>query len=269
MRAKRREFSPSQRAEIYARDRAICVFSGKSLWHLDYGACPLSESNWIDHVKPSRRGGRAKLANGVCASYTYNLKKRANGADNFFWLDPESEGKPSEAYFYYFGAIQPHLASQLKRLSAIKPMDWFFNQAVSRLMWVCDATANRSGHERTPTKWAHSAAGMLKQFRDKGGTAASLKKRGLVLHPKQEDVQILLSMISEISAREYRRKVKRLKEIYLANHRAMQRFWAEDTATGLWREHRKASKNPDISPAVLDAMKSFAEFWQSDPRKLK
>ncbi len=36
----RDEFTDRQKAEIFVRDRALCCFSGKSLWALDYGAGP-------------------------------------------------------------------------------------------------------------------------------------------------------------------------------------------------------------------------------------
>ena len=148
-RKKRTEFNWDQKAQIFARDRATCVYSGKSLWLLDYGASPLYEWNWVDHLNPSRRGGGADITNGVCASYTYNMKKRANGADNKLWIesldpeDPDSRSIPSEHYFFYFGELDPHLARQLIRLSKIEPSDWYFNQAVSQLMLACSNAANR------------------------------------------------------------------------------------------------------------------------------
>ena len=40
MRAKRAEFTDRQKADIFVRDRALCCYTGKSLWLLDYGGGP-------------------------------------------------------------------------------------------------------------------------------------------------------------------------------------------------------------------------------------
>jgi 5-methylcytosine-specific restriction endonuclease McrA len=58
------------RAAVFARDKAICSFSGLSVWYLDHGTAPFSHADWVDHVKPKSRGGKDTLENLVCAYFS-------------------------------------------------------------------------------------------------------------------------------------------------------------------------------------------------------
>lgn len=60
MPSKRAEFPERVKAEIFARDRALCSYTGQNLWRLDHGASPGSEV-WIDHIHPASRGALALL----------------------------------------------------------------------------------------------------------------------------------------------------------------------------------------------------------------
>ena len=53
-------FSDSIRAAIYARDRGTCCVSGVNLWLLDAPLRTGWQSDWVDHIKPSSRGGSAE-----------------------------------------------------------------------------------------------------------------------------------------------------------------------------------------------------------------
>ena len=266
--APRKEFTDEEKARIYKRDRATCVFSGKSLWSLDYGACPLAEWDWVDHIKPAARGGKSKIGNGVCASYTYNVKKRANGADKFHLLDPDLEGVPSEGFFRYFGAISSEWKEQLFRLSQIESADWYFNRAVCHLIVACQKAYDKPGHQRKPRFYRNSALKKLSEFRKQNGSRESLEERGLVKHPKCEDVKLLLSMIEEQSLSNFDKKLSRLKAIYAENAKAMDSFWNEHTLSGMRKQAAKIVKNKAITPAVRHAVVSHLDFWANDPRDL-
>lgn len=242
------------------------MFSGKSLWVLDYGACPLAEWDWVVHIKPAARGGKSEIENGVCASYTFNVKKRANGADKFHLLDPELGGTPSENYFYYFGAISPEWKKQLFRLSRIESSDWYFNRAVSHLMLACYMACHKSDHQRKSWYYRNSALKKLKEFKSRGGNCKSLEERGLVKHPECEDVQLLLSMIEEQKLSEFDKKLSRLKAIYAENAKAMDAFWNEETISGMRKQAGRIAKNKSITPAVRDAVTTHLDFWENDPR---
>jgi hypothetical protein len=85
------------RAAVYERDKAICAFSGVSLWLLDYGALPGFPGDWPDHIRPASRGGKDTPENLVCASHFYNEKKRNNGRDNAYLF---TNGRPTDIFFW-------------------------------------------------------------------------------------------------------------------------------------------------------------------------
>lgn len=265
-RKQRKEFTSEQKAQIYRRDRATCVLSGKSLWSLDYGACPLVEWDWVDHIKPVSRGGKSEVENGICSSYTFNVKKRANGADKFHMLDLNKEGAPSQTFYYYFGSISSELKEQLIRLSKIEPADWYFNRAVSHLMTACDKSYTRPGHKRKPGYYRDSALKKLEEFRSQGGSRKSLENRNLVLHPECEDVELLLSMIEVQTLGSFGKKLSRLKSIYIENARAMDSFWEAETIRDMRALAARIARNKAITPAVLKAVKTQLDFRESDPR---
>lgn len=269
---KAKEFTDEQKAKIYSRDRATCVFSGRSLWNLDYGACPLSlEWDWADHIKPRSRGGSAEIQNGLCVSSTYNSKKRANGADSFRLLDDNLDNPadctPSSEHFYYFGTITKEWREQLIRLAAIKPRDWYFNRALCHLVYACDLSwSPQPGKQRTSKYYRNSALKKLSNFRKFGGSRETLVDAGLVLHKDCEDVDLLLSMIAEQPPAQLDAKLKRLKAIYAVNAKAMRNFWNASEITDMRLQMKQASRDPEITPAVKSAIQSHYDFWTSDPR---
>jgi hypothetical protein len=122
---KRIEFTENQKAQIYSRDRATCAFSGLSLWLLDTGIRPNWDMDWVDHIRPSAAGGDASLGNGICASSTFNAKKRDNTSDNVFFVQ---FGNITEDYLRVFGVPPSTLIEQLDRLKNLESSDWFFNR---------------------------------------------------------------------------------------------------------------------------------------------
>jgi hypothetical protein len=269
---KGKEFTNNQKAEIYSRDRATCVFSGRSLWNLDYGACPLSlEWDWADHIKPRSRGGSADVQNGLCVSSTFNSKKRANGADSFRLLDDNLDNSedctPSSDHFYYFGSITKEWREQLYRLASIKPRDWFFNRALCHLVLACELSwSPQRGNKRNSKYYRDSALKKLRDFRKLEGSCETLEANGLVLHKGCEDVDLLLSMIAEQPPAQFDAKLWRLKVIYAANAKAMRDFWNALDIKNMRLQMKLAVKNSVITPAVKSAIQTHFEFWSSDPR---
>src|SRR6185369_4434588 len=126
---KRTDFSDKQKAAIYQRDKAICAFSGKSLWILDYGVTPLWDMDWVDHIKPSKRGGESTVENGICASAFYNSKKSDNSRDNAYLF---KDGIPTANYYYCHGDIPSEIARILNRNKSLHYSDWYLNRAFAR-----------------------------------------------------------------------------------------------------------------------------------------
>lgn len=183
-------FTPLQKAEIFARDRGTCCFSGKSLWLLDYGASPFWEQDWCDHKKPESRGGSSAIENGVCASYSRNQAKANNGRDTNYLL---ANGMPTDYFARYVGAVPLHLTQQLLRLANLHFSDWFFNRCIAAIFVGFD---NRIAFEdegisykRSDAKWFESGWRFLNIYQKLtgDGSVPSMEKRGILLKPLRAD----------------------------------------------------------------------------------
>jgi hypothetical protein len=130
MASPRENFSERQKAEIFVRDRAICCFSGKSLWALDFGAAP-SSPDQVDHVEAAARGGGADLANGQCSSWVYNHLKGVSGGMALF-----RAGRPTVDFFTYHERLPEQVANHLRRFRTLHISDWYFNAAVHCVWWA-------------------------------------------------------------------------------------------------------------------------------------
>jgi hypothetical protein len=191
---KRKEFTDQQKAQIYARDRATCAFSGKSLWILDYGVSPTFEIDWVDHIKPASRGGGNSIDNGVCASYFYNSKKGANTNDNKYLF---LAGRPTEYFFYFYEVLPESVANHLCCFANLQESDWYFNRALSRFMCGLgrlDSLRDGVSYVRDENYYAKSAAKMLKKWRGLAADSETFVQRGLVGRKPSHDQKALLSL---------------------------------------------------------------------------
>lgn len=129
MRSRRDEFTDRDKAEIFVRDRALCSYSGKSLWLLDYGAAPGS-IDWVDHIVPASKGGRAVVENGLCASWVFNKLKRDVGGTMPLFI----AGLPTADFLTYYEIIPEAIGAHLQRFAALHFSDWFYNRAVFQVL---------------------------------------------------------------------------------------------------------------------------------------
>jgi hypothetical protein len=199
MATRRDEFTDRQKADIFVRDRALCGYSGKSLWLLDYGVGGGSP-NWVDHIRPASRNGRAELENGVCASWLYNkLKGASGGAMLLFYA-----GQPTEDYFTFYQQISPELAAHLRRFTALHYSDWYLNKAISGI--ILAAALHAEGYKRVNggamSRGLDSRAKVASRYlvewaqivaKEKPG---NLKARGLLPPELSPDQELLLSLTS-------------------------------------------------------------------------
>jgi len=141
----RTNFTDRQKAEIYVLDRAICAYSGRSLWILDHGIDAKYVADWADHIQPSSSGGESSVENGVCASWFYNYSK-GNGISAPFLF---YRGAPTPAFLFIHDQIPEPVASNLHRFRELHFSDWYFNRSVWRfclgLHWLSDF---RRGQQR-------------------------------------------------------------------------------------------------------------------------
>lgn len=157
---KRANFSEHQKATLYVRDHATCAFSGLSLWLPDIGIRSNWDMDWADHIQPCVRGGKADLSNGVCASSTFNAKKRGNGSDNLLFFHC---GKITRDYVECFGTPPTDVLDGLERRKNLELCDWYFNRAIANtfiaLTWRYSVEINtgKSIAKRDDAYWLKSA----------------------------------------------------------------------------------------------------------------
>jgi len=217
----RKEFSDADKAFIYKRDRATCAFTGQSLWILDHGASPLHEIDWVDHIRPSSRGGSANRDNGVCASSGANYKKGNNTRDADFWF---WHGQPTETCLYYAGGALPWLMVQLKRLAGLCESDWYLNRAFNSVLIAVDQINEPDGAQRTPRYWCKAALSKLEQWRKYSENDPPLEKRRILLKPLGGDQLLLLSLRTCVTLHAVMNVVRKLAPYALANDMADSRF---------------------------------------------
>jgi len=214
-------FSEAQRAEIYARDRALCGYSGRSLWLADYGAAPYS-IDWIDHHSPVARGGTPTLENGVCASWLYNWVKREHKRAVLLF----HSGYPTVDFYTYHQTLPESIGEHLQRFASLHPSDWYFNRALYHVV----AAAAQHGQRRkdgTPFKRdaAYDARATLKyltRWREHAYGVPSLKRRGLLPQRRSPDQRLLLSVAEMDSVQQVRRVIRELTPYVRAAWGAME-----------------------------------------------
>jgi hypothetical protein len=235
MRNNRTEFTDAQKAAIYRRDRATCCFSGANLWLFD---APLRygwQSDWVDHKKPSSRGGGSDPNdNGVCASHTFNMKKRNNGADTAYLFE---EGHPTWLYYSLFGSPPPQVVERLKKLGQLNQADWYFNRGVTWVFQALDSKWAENDHTRTSDYWFKAAFRKFETFRkirDKLPGYSSLEDRGFVSHP-DETQETLIRLSEHKSLEPFKLMALRLLPQYKRN-------------SNVWWNYFSINEEKDCSP---------------------
>lgn len=177
---KRKEFTEAQKASIFERDHATCAFSGISLWLLDNGIKNNWQMDWVDHIKPSAKGGGSELENGICASDFFNSKKRSNTSDNSYLF---YAGKVTKDYVKTFGKPDAKILEQLHRLQYIEPEDWYFNRCIANTFiafdWRCTKDFDNKVYKRNDVYWFKAGWKRLQKYNRKR-PSATIKERNLL-----------------------------------------------------------------------------------------
>jgi len=226
MRAKRAEFTDEQKAEIYVRDRALCSYSGLSLWLLDYGASDIFNIDWVDHMRPAARGGRAELDNGLCASGLYNMAKRTGERILLY-----TEGIPTPDFLRFHGIVPIEVARHLRRFSRLHVSDWYFNRAVFNTLLgaVAQFERRRSDGRRMARGTEYRAKAALKflskwkQLIEKE-KLPDMKSRGLLPATPSRDQKLLLGLFHATTVPEISRISKALAPYLKASSKAIDRL---------------------------------------------
>ncbi|MEQ1852805.1 MAG: hypothetical protein ABMA01_14600, partial [Chthoniobacteraceae bacterium] len=235
-------FSPIQKANFFVRDRATCCFSGANLWLLDAPLRPGYQRDWADHVKPSARRGASDESNGVCASHTFNAKKRHNSADTAYLF---RDGRPTQLYLEIFGTVSAYQSERLARLSRLTIADWYFNRAIGQIFLSFDYRFDRDVYEQYPDRdthhWLGAALKCLKNFRRLAEEEKSRESRGVVRKPDKFQLRWLYLRTVE-TEHELTRLIAPLYEVYYSNALAWNKyFWDPEVCEPQLSERRRLS----------------------------
>jgi hypothetical protein len=243
------------RAEVFARDKGICSFSGLSVWYLDYGTAPFSHADWVDHVQPKSRNGKDTLENLVCASFFYNRKKLNNGSDRQYLF---SEGKPTETFFWTHGELSAQQAKLLKSHATLETSDWYFNRAIYNVMVAIGDELLKADAVRTRDYWLASARKRMTVWKKMtGGSVRTFARRGLVRYPGATDVQLMLSL-SDAAEKDWSDIYRRLLKLARLNDRTLARFLRAPNKEARLTIIRDAEKNGSATPPLLDVLEKNA-----------
>jgi len=259
---KRSNFSEKDKAEIFVRDHATCAFSGKSLWLLDYGATPLWEYDWVDHIKPSARQGKATHDNGICASYTFNSKKGANSRDRTYFFQ---NGSPTENHYDYFNVLPGEMRRQLIRLSGLHTSDWYFNRC---LLNACEGLQIKYENERPRPKWGvrscyNAAWNKLQDYQRLARGVPSMEARKILMDPDRADVKALLRLRGAETKADFVRQLNSLYPTYANNCDHYYNFWVATSQGEMDKALQAAETNSKCSHMVIKAIQSHHAFFTS------
>jgi hypothetical protein len=192
VRSSRLEFSEETKSDAFARDKAMCCYTGKSLWMADYGMDPDASADWLDHLVPASKGGSNDIGNALTTSWLWN-KWRGAGEQMpalFFAGVPTFAGEWAlgEKVMVFFDGVQ--------RMEKLDPSDWWLNRALwNTFIATQNELLRRSGtvRKRGPDYWARAALRMLDEWRKRAARdgVKPPEKRKLQPTVKDRDVQLL------------------------------------------------------------------------------
>jgi hypothetical protein len=254
MPSKRREFNDLQKAEIFARDRALCAYSGASLWLADFGSAPAS-IDWVDHIQAVSRGGASAIENGVCASFLYNWVKRDHDRSVLLFR----AGRPTADYYTFFGAVRPDTAAHLVKFRNLHSSDWYANRT---LFQVRKASAGISARRRDGEKFSrgveyYSSAAMrfLDRWHRYSDGQPSLRARKLLPQRPSEDQLLLLSALEATTATQVKRIIKEFEPWLVSSWNAMEAIARVSTRTERAELAAEIKRHPFVARSVKRAAK--------------
>ena len=254
MPSRRKNFTDRQRAEIFVLDHALCSFTGKSLWLLDYGAAPSSVVQ-VDHIKPAAKGGTADIANGACASWLYNWARRSQEIPIYLF----QRGKPTADFFTYHGIIPDDIAEHLHRFAALHWSDWYFKSAVSCVLTAANLQnqwrVNGEQFSRNREYWATRAMLYLEKWSTGTPETTPFHSRNLVPKSPWKDHKALLELTSVSSLAEVKKIIARLVPYVRESWNAMLCMAHLKNTADAHAFTKEVARNSYIVPRVKEAIR--------------
>ncbi len=256
----RKEFSDTQKYQIYMLDHATCAFSGISLWLLDNGIKRNWQMDWVDHVKPSAKGGGVNIDNGVCASDFYNAKKKQNSSDNKYLV---FRGKVTKNYIDTLGLPDDKLTTQLSRLSNLNKSDWFFNRTISGVFNGIDRRCYKNivgiNYTRDDEYWFKAGWKKFKTYL-RLRTNESIVKRGLMKSSIPFGSDILLELESVVSEKNYLEWIELVASKYYPTSELYFKYFSP------FSENKEelietAFLNPNVNPELIKSLQEHFKYF--------
>ena len=214
--------------------------------------------DWVDHIKPSSRGGKAELSNGVCASHTFNSKKRNNGADTGYLF---FEGKPSETYFSIFGALDAAALRRLERLKRLSAFDWYFNRAVANILigfdWRCQKQRYGIAHKRDDHYWFKAGFNKLAIFL-KNDEVASFEKRRLLTKSSET---FWLELAKAVTPNALREVCEEIFPIYQRNYDAWWAYFHDAKTASEFQTVCRDAREKGVDQNIIRCMEQDLKFF--------
>ncbi len=224
-RTDRTNFSYEIKARIFARDRAICGFTGLNLWLLDEGACGFYNFESADHITPATKGGLSDEENGIMTHSAWNYEKGDNANFNIYLFNG---GFPTNNFWVFNRQISLEMAQRIVRFEQMHPSDFHFNNAVGRVIsgvfWLHDG--EDKGRTRDDDYWAKATLNHLARWKQSvdADEVTSLEERGLVLEPLLPDQELLLSVREMTTTEQIKQLSKDVLPYHIANHSVIYEF---------------------------------------------
>ncbi|MCG3147927.1 MAG: hypothetical protein PCFJNLEI_01368 [Verrucomicrobiae bacterium] len=207
-------FTEAQKAKLFVKHRATCVYCGAKLWILDGGANPYFAIDWADHLVPVAKGGLSTLKNGVCSCYECNHAK--------------SDRSKAPAFLFDEGDRLPR---RLARFNKLHESDWYFNRSLFRLLLGVHYLFNGVGvRTRDDRHYAAAALKAMKKWQRAVslGNVPTLEVRGLAPIKPSKDKKLMLGLRNAKSVADIRQTMRKLLPSYSAKTCAQ---WKPDDAS--------------------------------------
>ncbi|MFO1399354.1 MAG: hypothetical protein U1F48_20070 [Burkholderiales bacterium] len=265
MPSKRAEFPERVKAEIFARDRALCSYTGQNLWRLDHGASPGSEV-WIDHIHPASRGGAGTVENGACSNWLYNrIKKAGGGSVRLFYA-----GLPTVDYYTLFGIVPKRIADHFKRFALLHWTDYYPNKAVNVAILAAailkePQRKDGANYKRDLNYWCNAVFASLATWRELRALhkVPTLARRKLLPKRPTEDQRILIEMLDAQSIPQIRTLVRKFAPYYYHSWRAVAYLAEVQSREQALELLREAGGHPLVVPRARAIIRANVKrLWQ-------
>ena len=198
--------------------------------------------------------------NGVCASATFNVKKRNNSADTAYLF---RSGHPTPLYYELFGPPPATVTERLRRVANLESPDWYFNRSIT---WILQALHHKCWSPywdekpvRDDNYWFKAAFKKMVEFRAIAGSFPSIDERGLIGSFTTEQA-IFLSLRDSHSLESFTKQALELFPTFQTNSKVWDEYFHPEEYVDSENEYDTQRANA-YEKALKDRNKLTADTW--------